>query len=160
MPNLSPTLKRKGIDDPKPTERSKFPRVKESAEATDHEQVGVSQNLPEQAEPDVVPGKLSRCQKTDLSSGSSDATLKRNNMADSEPVSRGKSPVVEESVKAPKGKCIIQYKRTYNNKLKVKPIQEETPQPEQNHDHGTKKLDVNIEDNLEGGPSTRLRPRL
>ena len=94
MPNLSPTLKRKGIDDPKPTKRSKFPTVKESAEATHHEQVRVSQNLLEEAEPNVVLGKLSRCQKTDLSSVSSDATLKRNNMVDSEPVSKGKSPVM------------------------------------------------------------------
>ena len=134
VPNLSPTLKGKGIDDSKPTKRRKFPRVKESAEATDHEQVRVSQYLPKQAEPDVVPGKLSRSQTTDLSSGSSDAKLKRNSMADSEPVSRGKSSVIEESVKAPKDKCIIRYKRTYKNKLKVKPIQEETPLPELNHD--------------------------
>ena len=63
-------------------------------------------------------------------------------------------------MKAPKDKCIIQYKRTYKNKLKVKPIQEETPLPEQNHDQGTENLDVNIEDKLEGGPSTRLRARL
>ncbi|XP_063938161.1 lysine-specific demethylase REF6-like [Daucus carota subsp. sativus] len=112
--NPSPKLKRKGMDDLEPAQRSKFPRVEESTKATDQEQVRVSENLPKPPEPDVVPGNLSRT--TDLASGSR------------------------------KDKCIIQYKRTYKNKSKVKPIQEETP-----HDQGT--------DNLEGGPSTRLRPR-
>ncbi|WOH07971.1 hypothetical protein DCAR_0727406 [Daucus carota subsp. sativus] len=112
--NPSPKLKRKGMDDLEPSQRSKFPRVEESTEATDQKQVRVSENLPKPPEPDVVPGNLSRT--TDLASGSR------------------------------KDKCIIQYKRTYKNKSKVKPIQEETP-----HDQAT--------DNLEGGPSTRLRPR-
>ena len=74
-------------------------------------------------------------------------TLKRKTMDDPEPTKRSKV------------KRIIQYKRIFKNKLKVKPIQEETPLPEQNHDQGTEKLDVNIEDKLEGGLSTRLRPR-
>ncbi|XP_063938250.1 lysine-specific demethylase REF6-like isoform X2 [Daucus carota subsp. sativus] len=112
--NPIPKLKRKGMDDLEPAQRSKFPRVEESTEATDQEQGRVSENLPKPPEPDVVPGNLYRT--TDLASGSR------------------------------KDKCIIQYKRTYKNKSKVKPIQEETP-----HDQGT--------DILEGGPSTRLRPR-
>ena len=52
-------------------------------------------------------------------------------------------------------KCIIQYKRTYTNKLKVKL----TPPPEQNHDQGAEKFDANMEERFEGGPSTRLMPR-
>ena len=66
--NPIPKLKRKGMDDLEPAQRSKFPRVEESTEATDQEQVRVSENLPKPPEPDVVPGNLYRT--TDLASGS------------------------------------------------------------------------------------------
>ena len=96
-----------------PTKRGKSPRVNESAEATDHEQHKVSQNLSKQPETYVMPDKSSESHITELSCELSNATLKRKSIADSETTYRGKSPVVEESVKTPKDKCIIQYKRTY-----------------------------------------------
>ena len=110
-----------------------------------------SANLSQYTSADVTPSKSSRSHTICLSSKRTKATLKRKRLADIEPTSRGKSPVAEESVKAPKDQRIIVYKRTYKSKQKVKAVQEETPLPEQNQDHGTEKS--------EGGPRTILRSR-
>lgn len=155
--------KRKIVANIEPASRGKSLKGKESFRATDHEQVKVSQTLAKQhPEPEVMPEKSSKSQTIDLSSESSRATLKRKSMTDIGLTSRGKSLIVEESVsatdRAPKNKCIIQYKR--RNKLKEKEIQEETPRHGKNSDQGAKQFDVPTKDMSEGGPSTRLRQRI
>ena len=108
-----------------------------------------SANQSQHTSADVTPSKSSRSHTICLSSEKTKGTLKMKRLADIEPSSRGKSPVAEESGKAPKDQRIIVYKR--RNKLKVNPVQEETPPPKQDQDHGTGKS--------EGGPRTRLRSR-
>nr|XP_017217473.1 PREDICTED: lysine-specific demethylase REF6-like [Daucus carota subsp. sativus] len=108
-----------------------------------------SANQSQHTSSDVTPSKSSRSHTICLSSERTKGALKMKRLVDIEPSSRGKSPVAEESGKAPKDQSIIVYKR--RNKLKVNPVQEETPPPKQDQDHGTGKS--------EGGPRTRLRSR-
>ena len=75
-----------------------------------------SANLSQYTSTDVTPSKSSRSHTICLSSKRTKATLKTKRLAYIEPTSRGKSPVAEEFVKAPKDQCIIVYKRTYKNK--------------------------------------------
>ncbi|GET04314.1 lysine-specific demethylase REF6-like [Rhizophagus clarus] len=81
------------------------------SEATEQDKERIKANLSQYTSADVTPRKSSRSHTICLSSERTKATLKRKRLADIEPTSRGKSPVAEESVKAPKDQRIIVYKR-------------------------------------------------
>lgn len=116
---------------------------------------------PEVLKPNVKLDKPSKSHTIDLASGSSMAGRKRKGTAESRSALRSKSLKVEEPVKAlddaTDNKYILQYKRDFRNKEKQK--LKETPQPHDNRERDTKQFDSQMDDELEGGPSTRLRKR-
>ncbi|XP_059645487.1 lysine-specific demethylase REF6 [Cornus florida] len=85
---------------------------------------------------------------------------KRKNAVESGSITKAKCLKTEDPIRASddppeENPPLLQYKRNLRNKQ----MKQETPQPRKNCDRITRQFDMQIDDELEGGPSTRLRKR-
>uniref|UniRef100_A0A5B6ZDI0 Putative lysine-specific demethylase REF6 n=1 Tax=Davidia involucrata TaxID=16924 RepID=A0A5B6ZDI0_DAVIN len=95
----------------------------------------------------------------ETTSATSRAGRKRKNTVGSVSIMKAKCPKIEDLVKASDDLLDENSYQQHRRNLRKKQMKQETPQPRNNCDRNTRQFDLHAEDELEGGPSTRLRKR-
>ncbi|KAI8020607.1 Lysine-specific demethylase REF6 [Camellia lanceoleosa] len=111
------------------------------------------------AKPDVKRERLSESTHTaETTSVTRKTGKKRKNKTEGAAIKKAKFPKIEDSGVASDGSPEEGYQKRTRN-LRNKQVKTETPRPQKSSNSNTRKFDSCFEDELDGGPSTRLRKR-
>ncbi|KAL7191779.1 hypothetical protein ACSBR2_023786 [Camellia fascicularis] len=111
------------------------------------------------AKPDVKRERLSESTHTaETTSVTRKTGKKRKNKTEGAAIKKAKFPKIEDSGVASDGSPEEGYQKRTRN-LRNKQVKTETPRPQKSSNSNTRKFDSCVEDELDGGPSTRLRKR-
>ncbi|THF98592.1 hypothetical protein TEA_028877 [Camellia sinensis var. sinensis] len=111
------------------------------------------------AKPDVKRERLSEStHSAETTSVTRKTGKKRKNKTEGAAFKKAKFPKIEDSGVASDGSPEEGYQKRTRN-LRNKQVKTETPRPQRSSNSNTRKFDSCVEDELDGGPSTRLRKR-